>query len=120
MRFLRAIDSRAAGRHVAGRGEHHSAPLFGHRFDLEALLAHELLGRRGDADASEHSLVADAAPRVGVLQVDQLTEGVAAIAHDARGYALGDRRQLAADDQHPVVIAGNERLDDHVTARLSS
>ena len=47
VRVMGAIDGRATGRHVAGRGEHHPLPLVRHAVHLEALLAHQLLGRPG-------------------------------------------------------------------------
>src|SRR5207247_2586733 len=60
-------------------------------------------------------LVADAAARVTIRGVDELANGVLAITADAGRHALGDRRQLAADDQAAVVVAGDVRLDDDVT-----
>ena len=58
--------------------------------------------------------MADAAARVGVLPVDQLADGVPAVAHDARRHALGDRGHPPADDQHAVIVAGHVRLDDDI------
>ena len=72
------------------------------------------LGRLVDLDPGQHLLVADAAPRVGVGDVDQLPDGVLAVAGHRGGDALGDRRDLAADDQAAVVVAGHVGLDDHV------
>ena len=41
---------------------------------------------------------------------------VLAVAGDAGRDALGDRRELAADDEDAVVVAGDEALDDDVAA----
>ena len=51
--------------------------------------------------------MADAAPRVAVLDVDELPDGVLAVAGHAGRHALGDGRDLAADDQAAVVVAGD-------------
>ena len=37
-----------------------------------------------------------------------------AVAHDRSGHALGDRGDLATDDEAAVVIAGDVRFDDDV------
>ena len=39
-----------------------------------------------------------------------------AIADDVRRHPLGDGDHVPADDEHPVVLAGDERLDQDVTA----
>ena len=72
----RAVDRRAAGGHVAGQGELDPGARRRHRVELPALLADELLGGRVEADLGQHLLVADAAPRVLVLELDQLAHGV--------------------------------------------
>ena len=46
-------------------------PLRGHVVHLEALVAHESGGGRVDLDAGEHLLVADAAARVGIGDLDE-------------------------------------------------
>ena len=58
--------------------------------------------------------MADAAPRVAVGDVDELADRVLAIPGDARGNSLGHRGELAADDQHAVVVAGDVRLDHDI------
>ena len=82
----------------------------------EALLADQLHRGVVDLDAGEHLLVADAAARVGVGLVDQLADGADAVADDVRGHPLGERDHPAADDEHAVVLAGDERLDDDPAA----
>ena len=115
VRLVRAIDRRAAGRHVARRREHARAvPLGGTLSSSIALLAQQLLGARRDADPRQDLLVADAAPRIRVLDIDQLAHRVLAVADDARRHALGHGGELAADDQDAVVVAGDERLDDDI------
>ncbi len=62
----------------------------------------------------------DTASRVGVGRLDQLLDGVGPVADDVGGHPLGDRRDLAVDDQAAVVLAEDQRLDDHPAAsRLS-
>ena len=111
-----AVDRDAAGRHVAGERE------LDHRLgrrdvvEAEALLAHELLGGVVDLDLRQHLLVADAAARVGVGDLDELAHGVGAVADDVGRHALGDGLHPAADDEAAVVAAGHHRLDDDVAA----
>ena len=59
----------------------------------EALRADELLGGRVDLDPGQHLLVADAAPRVGVRDVDQLAD---ACARRRRSTLAGTRSAMAA------------------------
>ena len=51
--------------------------------------------------------MADAPARVGVRRVDQLADRVLAVADHRGRDALGDRRDLAADDEAAVVVAGD-------------
>ena len=53
----------------------------------------------------------DAAARIGVGDLDQLGDGVRAVADDVRRHPLGDGDHLVVDDQDAVVLAGDERLD---------
>ena len=110
----RAVDRRAAGRHVARQRELDPRAFGRDVVEPEALGADELLGRRVDPDPREHLLVADAAPRIGVRDLDELTNGVLRVGDDRGRDALGDRRDLAADDEAAVVVAGDVRLDDDV------
>ena len=110
----RPVDRRAAGRHVAGEGELDPGPRRRPLVEAEALGPDELLGRLVELDPGEDLLVADAAARVEVRDIDELADGVLAVADDARRDALGDRGDLAADDQAAVVVAGDVRLDDDV------
>ena len=68
--------------------------------------------RRGlvQDDAGEDLLVADAAARIGVGDVDELPDGVGAVADDVRRDPLGDRDHVTADDQEPVVAADEVAL----------
>ncbi len=67
----------------------------------------------------EHLLVADAAAGIAVHFFHQLLDGVHPVAHDVAGHPLRHRHQLAVDHQHPVVIAGDEALDDDAPAVLA-
>jgi hypothetical protein len=60
--------------------------------------------------------VPDPAPRVGVLDLDQLPQRVLPVGDHARRHALGDRGHPPADDQDAVVVAVDVRLHDDRTA----
>ena len=60
--------------------------------------------------------MADAAARIRVGDLDELADGLLAVADDAGRDALGDRRDLAADHEAAVVVAGDVALDDEVAA----
>ncbi len=110
----RPVDRRPAGRHVAGQRELDPRAVGRDVVEPEALVADQLLGRLVDLDPGQHLLVADAAARVLVRDVDELADRVLAVAGHARRHALGDRGDLAADDEAAVVVAGDVRLDDDV------
>ena len=91
-------------------------PASGHRIGREALALEDLLGVLVELDPGEDLLVADAAAGVRVRDLDQLADRPLAVAGDAGGDALRDRRDLAADHEAAVVAAGDEGLDDDVAA----
>ena len=70
------------------------------------------IGRLVDLDPGQDLLVADAPSRIRVGDVDELADGVLAVAGHAGRHALGDGRDLAADDQAAVVVARDVALDD--------
>ena len=84
-----------------------------------ALLGQHGLGLVVELEPREHLLVADAAPGVAIHLVDQLGDGLLAVADDVARHPLGDRDELAVDDEHAVVLAGDEALDDHAAAVLA-
>ena len=71
-----------------------------------------------DLQAGEHLLVADAAPGIVVDDLDQLGDGVPAVAHDVPRNAPGDRHDAAVDDQDAMVLARLAGLDDHPVRKL--
>ena len=78
-----------------------------------------LLGEAGDgdfvkADLGQRGRVAVGAARVAVHDIDQLADGVRAVADDQRRVAAGGGDQLVADDQEAPVVAGQEFLDHDV------
>ena len=89
-------------------------PLGGPGVQVEALGPDERLGGLVDLDPGEDLLVADAAPRVRVRRVDELADGVLAVAGHGGRHALRDRGQLAADDEDAIVVAGDVGLDHEV------
>ena len=114
--FEGPVDRDTAGRHVGGQRElHHEAPVR-HGGPGEALRGQQLVGRLVEGDPREDLLVADAPPRVGVRDLDQLGDGLDAVADDVRRHPLGDGDHPAADDQEPVVAAHQVGLDDDPAA----
>ncbi len=111
----RPVDRRAAGRHVAGQGE--LDPGARRRARRRA---------RSPAPRTSSSAASSTLIRVrtfswpmprrgsGVRDVDELADRVLAVAGDRRRDALGDRRDLAADHEAAVVVAGDVGLDDDV------
>ena len=63
---------------------------------------------RVDGDPGQDLLVADAATRIGIGDLDQLGDGVRAIADDVGRHPLGNGDDLVVDDQDAVVLAGDE------------
>ena len=55
----------------------------------------------------------DAAARVLVHDLNELHDGVLAVADDMSRRAARRRDQLAVDDQQPMIVAFEKRLDDH-------
>ena len=95
------------------------SPSRGHGVERVSLSGQHLLGGGVDLDPGEHLLVADAATRVGVGQVDQLADRGAPVTGDRGRNPLGDGGHPAVDDEAAVVLAGDERLHDaHAPARL--
>ena len=92
------------------------SPSAGTELERVALVGEHLLGGGVDLDPGQDLLVADAAAGVGVGQVDQLLHGAGAVTDDVRRHPLGDRGHPPVDDQAAVVLAGDERLDDHPAA----
>ena len=93
-----------------------NVPVGGTSSSPKPWLADERLGGLVDLDPGQDLLVADAAARVGVRDVDELADGVLAVADDAGRDALGDRGDLAADHEAAVVVARDVALDDEVAA----
>ena len=57
--------------------------------------------------------MADTAARILVHDLDELHDVVLAIANDMTRSAARGRDELAVDDQQPVIVAFEKRLDDH-------
>ena len=69
-------------------------------------------------DFAQHGGMVVAAARIGVDVLDQLGDGVLAVADDLGRLAPGSRHQSPTDDQQAVVVA-RSRLLDHDAAALS-
>ena len=111
-----AVDRGAAGAHVAGQLELDEAAFLRHVVQRQLLLGQDLERLRVDGDAGEDLLVADAAAGILVGDLDQLGDGVRAVADDVSRHPLGDGDDLIVDDQDAIVLAGDEGLDDDVAA----
>ena len=66
----------------------------------------------------EHLLVPDATAGVPVHFIHQLLDGVCPVSHHVSRHPQRHRHQLPVDHQHPVVLAGDEALDDDAPAVL--
>jgi hypothetical protein len=113
VRLEGAVDRDATGRHVARQRELDQLAGWGDRVHRVALLLDERDRGLVHLDPGQHLFVTDTAPRVGVGLVDELGDGVRAVADHVGGHSLGDRGDLAVDHQAAVVLAGHEGLDDH-------
>ena len=83
-----------------------------------SLPGHHRLGLVVEGEPGQHLLVADAPPRITVHFLDQLLDRVPPVAYHVARNALGDGDEPAVDHQHPVVLAGDEALDDDASAVL--
>jgi hypothetical protein len=114
------VDRGPAGRQIAGRTEIHHLALWRDGVPVVALLGEKPLGLMIELEAGEHLLVAHAAARVAVDDLDQVFDRVLAVPHDVTRYPLGDSDQLPVHHQHPVIVSPDEALDDHAAAVLLS
>ncbi len=72
-----------------------------------------LLGLRIEFKARQDLFMTHSAARVLVHDLDQLSDRVTAVTDDMARRSTRCRDQLAVDDQQPMVITLQERLDDH-------
>ena len=94
------------------------SPAAGNALRRVSLPGQHRLGLVVEHEPGQHLLVADAAPRIAVHLLDQLLDRVRAVAHHVARHALRHGDELAVDHQHPVVVAGDEALDDDAAAVL--
>ena len=87
-----------------------------HGIGVIALFLQRGQGDVVEADLGQRGGVAVAAQRVGVDLLDQLADGVAAVAGDLRRIAARGRDQVAAHHQQAEVMAGDVALDDDFRA----
>jgi hypothetical protein len=74
---------------------------------------------RIDLDAGHDFLVTLSTARVPVNLIDELGDRMNAVADDMGGYTLGDRDQLAIDNQDAMIAPFEELLDDHPPAMFT-
>ena len=113
------VDRRAAGRQVGGGAQVDDLALGRDGVLVVALLGQHALGLLVELEPGQHLLVADAAARVLVHDLDQLLDRALAVADDVAGHALGGGDQLAVDHQQAMVEAFEEALDQHGAAVLA-
>jgi hypothetical protein len=76
-------------------------------------IVREELDRLGiQLEPGEHLLMPDAATRIAIHLGDEVGDRGATVAHHVRRRAPGRRNQHAIDDEEPMVVAGDETLDD--------
>ena len=86
----------------------------------QPLLGKHIAGFHVDVNGIEGKRLARAAPGIRVGGIDELAYGANAVPYDERRNALEHRGHLVVDDQHPIVPAGLESLDQHrLGVRLS-
>ena len=88
-------------------------PVSGTEPAFELLAREHHLRLRVDLEPRQHFLVADAAARVLVHDLDQLRDRAAAVADDVARRAAGRGDQFAVHDQEAMVVALEVGLDDH-------
>ena len=103
----------AAGGEIGVVAQSHAAPLLRDRGGRQALELQPGPGDVVDADAGQRAGVAIATPRVGVDLLDQLLDGVLAVADDMGRVAPGRGDEPVADHEHAEVVSGQEFLDHH-------
>ena len=106
------IDRRAAGRQVGGRAQIHDLVLRRHGVLVVADLRQQAFRLVIELEARQHLLVADAAARILVDDVDELFDRVLAVADDVSGHALRRGDQLAVDDEQAMIEALDVAFDD--------
>ena len=118
MDALGHVDGRAAGAQVRVAADQHDRAGRRNRIGREALIGQH--GQRDgvELDLAQHRGVMLAAAGIGVDDVDQLADRVVAVADDVGRLAAGGGHDFAADDQHAVVVARGELLDQHGLAFL--
>ena len=83
------------------------------RLGLKLGAFEHFLRLRVEFEARQHFLVADAAARILIHDLDQLHDRVLAIAYDMTGRASSGGDQFPIDHQKTMVVALQKRLDDH-------
>ena len=110
---VRHVGGRAAGRKIRSRAQIDDAAALRHRLRREPGALQHLLRLRIELEPRQHLLVTDAAARILVHDLDELHDGALAVADDVARRAPRRRDQLAVDDQQAMIVAFEERLDDH-------
>ncbi len=112
------VDRGAAGGQVRGLAQEHDLARGRDGLVGISLLGQHPVGGLVQFQPGQHVLVALAAARVGVHDLDQFGNGAAAIADHMTGHPLGRGDQLAVDHQQPMVVAHDHAFHDHARAFL--
>ena len=107
------VGRRAARREVRGGAQVYDLARNRHRAGRHADPLEHAVRLCIEIEAREHLLMADAAARILVHDLDEIGDGVHAVARDVAGRAPGRRDELAVDDQQAMIVALEEGLDDH-------
>ena len=113
------VGGRAAGGQIGGGTQKHHLAFLRYRVGRVADAFHHQVRFAIEFEAREYLLVADAAARVLVHDLDELGDGPAAVADHVAGRAPGRRDQFAIDHQQAMVGALLEGLHDHRARMLA-
>ena len=116
MHPLGHVDGRAAGAQIGVAADQHRRAGRRNRIGREALIGQHGQGHRVELDLAQYRSVMFAAAGIGVHLLDQLHDGVNAVAEHVGRLAAGGRHHAVAYDQQAIIVAGGELLDQNLLA----
>src|SRR5918995_2243767 len=109
--LIGTVDRGAPGAHVAGLLEPYVLARVGDGVDHESLPGKGLQRPLIDGDAGQHFFVPNAAPGIGIGDIDQFADGQYAVAHYMSRNPLRHRDHTFVDDENAIVLPGEVSLD---------
>ena len=113
MHEIRHVTRGAAGAQVGGEAQVHDFIKRRHRRRGVAEFLEQPVRLRIQLDARQHLFVPDAATWIGVHDRHQFLNAVRAVTDHVTRLALADGDEFTVDHHHAMIVAGDERLDDH-------